>query len=310
MGVNLTSFPFDSQISGYTPEGYPIYDRPASAKELADWMGAFFGDGIFGADGVSVTAAGGMDITVSPVRCLIGGRYGRLENASTLTLEGQSGTAARIDTVVLRMDLGTEVRRIVLDVVKGTAAANPSAPALTRDASQWELGIADVLVRGNASAISQGDITLTVLDSARCGVVAQAMTTLDTSHYFEQITEAMAAFSAQMEAYMAELGAALQQVTQGNLIRRAEHLKTLTASGWTEDGEGFSQTVNVSGCLESTVLCSVQTAPAPDESYERYTAAAIRAVQQGNGYVRFYAAEQPEEDVRVNIVVITGGVGV
>ena len=82
---------------------------------------------------------------------------------------------------------------------------SPQPPALTRDATVWELGLANLFVAKNTQTISQQRITDTRLDASRCGVVAQTIGELDTSPYFAQIQAALADIQQQAAAQLVRL---------------------------------------------------------------------------------------------------------
>ena len=132
-----------------------------------------------------------MQVQVRPGACHIRGAMGIEQNQRTLAVPA-AGTQPRVDTVVARLDLSQAVRSVDLYVISGTPAASPTAPALTRDSTTWELGLADILVGANVSTLSQSVITDTRLDTTRCGMVAQTMGTLDTGPFFAQLEDALA----------------------------------------------------------------------------------------------------------------------
>ena len=181
----MYSFPFDSQITGTDAAGLPIYDRASTSEDLANWFKAFFTNGVFANGGFAVTA-NGLTVSVSAGDCLINGRYAYEKETRLFTLAG-GGTQPRIDTVVLRLDLSLDARKIDLFIKNGTPAASPVAPSLDRDDIVWELGIANIYVAAKATSVSTANVTDTRLATDRCGIVAQAMTTLDTKKYYNQI---------------------------------------------------------------------------------------------------------------------------
>lgn len=183
----MQSYPFTSQVT-YDDQGLPLYDRAVDSEFLRETYKRYFEDGVFykPTTAFQVTPGTGMNVLVSPGACQIQGAIG-IETAQR-TLAVQAAEAQdRIDSVVLRLDLSLAKRDIDLYIVKGTAAVSPAAPALTRNATVWELGIADLFIAKNSSAISQQRITDTRLNNDRCGLVAQTIGTLDTSPYFAQV---------------------------------------------------------------------------------------------------------------------------
>lgn len=208
----MQSYPFTSQVT-YDEQGLPLYDRAVDSEFLRAVFAAYFSDGIFykPTNALQVVAGTGLQVQVNPGICHIRGAMGIETETRTLTLEA-AGTLPRIDTVVARLDISLAVRSIELYVVTGTPASTPQRPDLTRDATIWELGLADVAVEANSSTLTQSSITDTRLDTERCGVVAQTIGSLDTAPYFAQLTAAIAEHQDAAEAQIAALQAAIAAV--------------------------------------------------------------------------------------------------
>lgn len=196
----MRSYPFTSQVT-YDDEGLPLYDRAVDSSFLRRVFAQYFSDGVFykPTSALQVVADTGMQVAVEPGCCHIQGAIGIEDSRRTLVVQAAE-TLDRIDTVVARLDLSLAARSIDLYIVKGTAAASPQPPALTRDATVWELGLADLFVAKNSSVVSQQRITDTRLDPERCGLVAQTIGALDTEPYY-----------AQMDALIDDLRAAIDK---------------------------------------------------------------------------------------------------
>lgn len=183
----MKSYPFTSQVT-YDEQGLPLYDRAIDSSFLRKVFAQYFSDGVFykPTTALQVTVDTGMQVKVLPGSCHIQGAIGIEEAERTLTVQA-SETQDRIDTVVARLNLSLSVRTIDLYIVKGVAAMSPVAPALTRNATVWELGLANIFVAKNTATITQQRITDTRLDDSRCGLVAQTIGDLDTTPYFDQV---------------------------------------------------------------------------------------------------------------------------
>lgn len=184
----MKSYPFTSEVT-YDDKGLPLYDRAVNSAFLRKVFAQYFSDGIFykPTSAMQVVAGSGMQVIVEPGCCHIQGAIGIEDSRRTLTVQA-SESLDRIDTVVARLDLSLAKRDIDLYVVKGTAASSPKPPALTRDATVWELGLSDVFVAKNSASITQQRITDTRLNTERCGLVAQTIGALDTDPYYAQLT--------------------------------------------------------------------------------------------------------------------------
>lgn len=150
-----------------------VYDRTYNADDYCDNLATIIKSGVTysSADDLKVTAHSGMTVSVGAGRAWILGHWYYNDTAYTgLTIgTAPSGSNARIDRIVLRLDTSTAARSIVLAVKQGTAAASPVAPALTRSGNVYEICLADVRVNAGAVSISNSNITDTRADGNVCG---------------------------------------------------------------------------------------------------------------------------------------------
>ena len=167
----MVSFPFDSKITGYDSDNYPIYDRAVDSSTLSTMINEFVSTGVFPKeqDGFTVTAGDGMTVNVSPGSAMINGTTCIEKDARTLTIQAADSTYDRIDSVILRYDNNENVRAIDLYVLKGTAASAPVQPTLTRNDTVFEIALANIYIPVNATTISDERITDTRGDTTRCG---------------------------------------------------------------------------------------------------------------------------------------------
>lgn len=190
----MISYPFTSRVT-YDAQSLPIYDRAVDSAFLRRFYKAYWDDGVFYKPSTSfaVTATGtGMNVQVQPGMAQVQGAFCLEDTVQTLPIAAADASLNRIDSVVLRLDLSLDKRNISLAVVSGVAAVSPVAPALTRNNTTWELGIANVLVSAGAGVITQRDVEDTRLDDTRCGAVTQTVGELDTSGFFAQLTAMIA----------------------------------------------------------------------------------------------------------------------
>lgn len=236
----MLSYPFTSQVT-YDDQGLPLYDRAVDSKFLRMVYARYFSDGVFfkPTNALQVVADTGMQVVVEPGACHIQGAIGLEENRRTLVVQA-SEQQDRIDTVVARLDLSVAVRSVDLYVVKGNASESPQPPALTRDATTWELGLANLFIAKNTGSISQQRITDTRLDTDRCGTVAQAPGDFDTSPYFAQLQAAIDQYGKDTAAQLAEIQAQAeaQLANQEADFTAWFGVKETEFSGWFETIKG------------------------------------------------------------------------
>lgn len=211
--MSMTAFPMDSQVSEIGEDGLPVYDRAFDSTDLREVYKTYFGDGYFAEVGTSmhVKAASGMTATVEVGKVNIRGTLGFMDEDATVEFE-KAGSAERVDTVVARLDLSVEKRVIELDVLRGVDGST-TAPSLTRNATVWELGLADVTIPAKATAVTAENIKDTRLDTTRCGVV-EPFAKLDTASLFEQVTAIVTKAGEDAEALVADTRAQTEALVE------------------------------------------------------------------------------------------------
>lgn len=99
----------------------------------------------------------GMQVKVQSGTAILQGFLFDDDAQETLAVTAANATNPRIDRLVVRRNMSTKI--IDYAVKAGTAAASPSAPALQRDSSIWELSLCRIQVAAAASTIAAGNIT-------------------------------------------------------------------------------------------------------------------------------------------------------
>ena len=90
----------------------------------------------------------------------------------------------RIDRVVLEFSSASNESTIKL--LQGTAAASPTAPALTKTATTYQLGLYEIYVDRAATAITAANVTDTRLDDELCGLMRDSVESIPTSALYSQ----------------------------------------------------------------------------------------------------------------------------
>ena len=139
------ALPDASQPSGY--------DRAYNAEDLSDWLDAIITTGVVkSADGLKVTAAGGMEVSVNVGKAVINGKPYRNDSAKAFTIDtAPTGSTARTDLIVLQFNRNISVRATALVYKKGEGATEP---ALVRTDLIYELALARITVAPSVTAIA------------------------------------------------------------------------------------------------------------------------------------------------------------
>lgn len=123
--------------------------------------------------GLSASAVGGnMQTGVSPGGCVINGYLYVLEDdggAPKTFTHTASASNDRIDRIVIRLDLTGEERKISMRLLAGVPGASPEPPALVRNASVYDLSLAQIRIRASTESIEAADITDERGDESVCG---------------------------------------------------------------------------------------------------------------------------------------------
>lgn len=145
---------------------YMPYDSGAGSNVTeSDWRAAFrFGmpdrSGVIRAvnNDLQVYAdSTGMQSKVKTGELWAESQWGANLTEKILPIAAAHATLARIDLVVIRNDFGGN--KMEIDVITGTPAASPVAPAPTRNSAMYEVRLAEVAVAAAAVTIAAGNVT-------------------------------------------------------------------------------------------------------------------------------------------------------
>lgn len=154
------------------------------AEDLMRWLHGRT-SGVFGAEGnSSVTAAGGMAVTVSDGNGWITNKNGDgicwwndteeiTQSPLALTLAAADSTLNRIDRIIVEWKTIDYADLPEIKVLQGTPASNAVPPALTNSNLLRQISLAQVYVKAGATVITAADITDERQDESVCGIVSQ-----------------------------------------------------------------------------------------------------------------------------------------
>lgn len=240
----MIGYPLDSHV--VFNDGVPEYDRAISSAPLRELIRRLFSDGVLpdvasnlqvqyvGSTRVSGTVSGDAstyNVVVNAGFGICAGCLKLQENYYGLTMDVANTSQPRIDTVVLRLNDNDSVRSCDFHIVQGTPAPTPVAPALTRDSSIWEIGLANLYKPAVVSSTSPIVVTDTRLDPSRCGVIS-SISEFDTSALYQQVQDAMEhhqiSAEAEFDAWFESIRDQLSEDAAGNLQNQIGNLTGLT----------------------------------------------------------------------------------
>lgn len=180
---------FDSEITGYDEEGFPILDRAQESEIFALFYSKLISNGVLAkpSNCLMVEANEGMVINIDPGYIIINGHFGYNTQTVQLTVDPAHTSYPRITSVIARVNY--QDRKMELILKNGEPSVTPVAPELLQPTSgdYYELCLAEIYVASNQTAITQSNITDTRADSSKCGYVTQLITSLDTSVFYAQL---------------------------------------------------------------------------------------------------------------------------
>lgn len=171
-------------------------DEYIGAQNVMKWLHGRT-SGVFGADGnLSVTANGNMTVRVSDgVGWLANDKADgtvfwndtkeQTGSELQLTIPLANAVSPRIDRVVVSWDTVDYAAKPRIEVLKGTAASTPVAPALTNNSLLRQISLAQIAIPAAASKITSANITDERLDSTVCGLVTDWVSVDTTTINFD-----------------------------------------------------------------------------------------------------------------------------
>jgi len=162
------------------------YDRIYNAEDVTSYLDQLVGNGVFPnpSTQLQVRASNGMNVIVGAGSGWINGH--KMVNTADMTLTVNTADVLlnRIDSVIFYVDFNA--RSMGIEIKQGTLATTPSAPALQRDDSRYEMCLAQISVAKQVTAITAAMITDTRGNSQLCGYVQGLIQQLDSTTLFQQ----------------------------------------------------------------------------------------------------------------------------
>jgi hypothetical protein len=197
-----------------------VYDRIYNAEDMTSYLDKIVGSGVFPnpSTQLQVRAGSGMNVIVGAGSGWINGH--KMVNTADLTLPIAASDVVlnRIDLVIFYVDFNQ--RTMGIAVKKGTSAASPVAPTLTRSTTRYEMCLAQITVNKQVTAITATMIKDTRGNSKVCGYVQGLIQQADTTTLFESWQEG---FDEWFEAVKS-------QFVAGKVFKKLEGVVTTTQS--------------------------------------------------------------------------------
>ena len=215
-----------------------VYDRLYNAEDFTSYLGSLVKNGVLAEPSTSlqVMADSGMTLKVKAGECWINGHKMVVDADYSITLDAADSALPRNDAIALRLDMTNRTMTIV--VRKGSPSSTPIFPLPYRSSNMWELFVAMVLVRPNATTISQADISDRRSNTNVCGWVTGLIDQVDTQTLFVQYQDAY--------------NTALQQLNTTNATFSTlmnSYIETIQA-GWDAWFSTLTETLNIATYIQ------------------------------------------------------------
>ena len=218
-------WPFDSIVSD-DGEGNLTYDREFNSANLRKIFSMLYSNGIAMSEdstAMQVVPGSGMTVNVNIGAVIIEGAMGKQEELLPVSLEAASGSYARIDSIVARLNTNISGRMISIEYIKGTDASDPSIPAIVRSGGIYDLRLANIRIPAGTTAITASMITDTRLGS-ECGIATARPEKVDTTSIFDQ-------YQTSLNEYMQYVQDCIDETTAGNLQSQITNIQDPSQEG-------------------------------------------------------------------------------
>lgn len=226
---------------------YPLNNIDFTAEDVAIYNSTRT-SGIYAGDDFAISLTGS-DNTISIDVGLAWMHLSRF-NGVAVALKGKTlmdmglpdAVYSRIDALVLQFDANKNGAELV--VKQGAASSNPQPPAVSRTEALYELHLLHARRTPGAAYLTAADVTDLRLDANYCGLMADAVTRVDT-----------AAINAQISALIQKLREDLADVENQDYYASKDYVttnaisETLLSSGWSGSGP-YTQTITVAELTE------------------------------------------------------------
>ncbi len=180
--------------------------RQYTSSDFSQVLERFLRDGYIPEidDELGVAVDSGLTVDVGAGEAMIQGRWYKNTETEQVELDTADPSDARIDRIVLRLDLSSEERNILIQYKAGTPGSG-DPPALTRDATTHEISLAKISVGAGVGTITSGNIIDERDDIQLCGRAIAPNVTRQTIKVEDEITLAGGPINIILDESLAEL---------------------------------------------------------------------------------------------------------
>lgn len=223
-----------------------------------------------------------------------------------LTHDVADSALNRIDRIVVSWQTTNYVALPEVEILKGTPASNPVAPALTNNSTLRQISLAAIKIPAGTTAITASMVTDERLNSSVCGLVTEAFA-IDTTMVNAQFSELLERIESNLEQILAD------QIPDGSISaeKLADDAVSVTytatvATGWSGSAAPYSKSVTITGLTanDKPIVDLVASSTfATAESQIEAWGYVYRAVTSANK-LTLYATDKPTVSLPIQVKVV------
>jgi len=245
-------------------------DRLYQSEFFTSYFGSFIGNGVFPnpSNNLQVIANQNLTVNVSAGKGWINGYYLRNTSAYSISLPSADGTLNRIDRIVFALNFTT--RQIEVYAKSGVLSSNPVAPTLQRDATIYELALADIRINAGTVNITQAQITDLRPNANLCGIVSGTIQQVDVTTLYNQYATEFEQMTAQQRQQFADFIAQLEDVldenTASNLLNLINGLDDRVTALESQTADVATEAEAIAGTENTKTMTPLRTRQAIDNT--------------------------------------------
>lgn len=210
----------------------------------------------------------------------------------------------RIDAIVLQFDANKNATEII--VKNGTASSSPQPPTVTRTEAIHELHLYQVRREPSATAITAAKMTDLRLNANYCGLMADAVTMVDTSSINAQITALIQELEDKLEdvedqTYYASKTYVDEAVAGAEKAKLQFTNTSVTASAFVSDSTYADYPYRAAVALTGVTSTMIPEVVFPVSALADNEFAPVAECYNGGVYI--YAADVPESDITIPTII-------
>lgn len=162
-------------------------DRTYNADSFNDFFeGLISSNGIFEnvLDAFKVTPGAGMAVNVGAGKAMVNNCWVKNDAKEAVEIVAANPYLSRYDAITLRYD--ATKRTVTLEYILGSAMSEPVKPTPERATSVYEIVLAYILVKANATTITAANIEDCRYNTNLCGVITGLIEQVDTTALYNQ----------------------------------------------------------------------------------------------------------------------------